>query len=61
MIKNCLRNPKESLEPQPKPTQETSTKKRKNPYNTMEDITKVKSEIHDEKTMFEEIMTEISY
>lgn len=51
----------ESLEPQPKPTQDTSRKKRKNPYNTMEDITNMKYEMHDAKTMFEEIIMETSY
>ena len=51
----------ESLEPQTKPTQDTSRKKRKNPYNTMEDITNMKSEMHDVNVMFEEIIMETSY
>ena len=46
----------ESLEPQPKPTQDTSRKKGKNPYNTMEDITNMKFEMHEAKKMFEEII-----
>jgi len=49
------------LQQQLEPMQTTSTKKRKNPHNTLEDMTLMEPQIHDVKTMLEEIRMEKSY
>ena len=46
--------------PQPEPMQDTSTRKMKIPYNTVEATTYIELEMHDEKKNLEEITIETS-
>jgi len=55
-----LNSPRESLQPQLEPMQDTSIKKKKSRDNTMQDITDMEPEIHDAKTMLQEIIMETS-